>query len=74
MTYLYRVTFVTKKGGYKKWNIDIEQTAPGVAFAEHDARTRWVNTYGPDAPHMFQVKARRLKDEEEFLYHWFKKI
>ncbi|MCD8215069.1 MAG: hypothetical protein LUC97_05460 [Clostridiales bacterium] len=67
MKNFYRVEFITKKGGYKEWVIDVD--AHTVKGAVNIAKKMWQK----DA-HMFGIKARRLKDTEEFLYHYFKEI
>lgn len=63
----YRVTFDTKKGGYMHWVIDVEATS--AKWAQLEAESKW---YGKEPEiHMFHIKVRRIKDAEEFVYHWF---
>ena len=66
MDKLYRVTFATKMGGYKTWARDVE--APTAKIARAMVEADW---YLYNKAHMFIVTARKLKDDEEFLYHWF---
>lgn len=65
----YRVTFDTKKGGYYHWVIDLKATS--VKWAKLEAEAKW---YDSNDAHMFHVEARKIKDTEEVLYHWFTKI
>ena len=67
MKNLYRVTFLTKKGGDQSWVIDIE--AVNIIEATQKAKDMWKSS-----AHMFNIKTRRLKDTEEFLYNYFKKV
>lgn len=60
----YRITFLAKKNGYKHWVIDL--SAGTLVEAKEKAKAMW----DKDA-HMFHLEVRRLKDTEEFLYHWF---
>lgn len=64
----YRVSFVTKMGGYQPWARDID--APTAKIARAIAEADWSLSH---KEHMFHIVVRRLKDDEEFLYHWFKK-
>lgn len=68
MDKLYRVSFITKMGGYQPWARDTE--APNAKIARAMAEADW---YLSHKAHMFNIVARRLRDDEEFLYHWFKK-
>ena len=62
----YRVTFDTQKNRiYRNWAIDVE--ANNLKEAKEIAKSMWESS-----SHMFHVDAKRLKPEEEFLYHWFK--
>lgn len=66
----YRVEFDKKKYGYAHYVIDIE--ADNTKQAREIAEKMWLDHFvGIDVPHMFHVKVRKLKDEEEFLYHYF---
>lgn len=66
MDNFYRVAFVTKMGGYQPWVIDVE--APNAKIARAKAEADW---YLYNRPHAFGIIARRLRNDEEFLYHWF---
>lgn len=66
----YRVSFITKKGGYQHWLFDIP--AGPAKFAKVDATGQWCD-WKPDV-HMFHVEVHRLKDTEEVLYNWFTKV
>lgn len=70
----YRMTFDTKKGGDCSWVIDL--TAENLKDAKAKAEERWNRRYKyyGNIPHMFHVHVRLLKPDEEFLYHWFKRI
>lgn len=64
----YRVTFLIKKGGYRYYVIDIP--AANRKKAREIAEMRWNRLDG----HMFHLRVRRIKDTEEFLYHWFVEV
>lgn len=66
MDNFYRVSFVTKMGGYQPWARDVE--APTAKIARAMVEADW---YLYNKAHAFGIVARRLKDDEEFLYHWF---
>ena len=63
---LYRVTFITKKGGTKTWAIDME--ADNQKEAKSKAIELWRES---NTDHMFHITINRLADDEEFLYHYF---
>lgn len=66
----YRVEFETKMGGYYHWAIDMEATT--VKEAREKAKDMWTeNGY---KAHMFHLRSRLLKDNEEFLYNCFKQV
>lgn len=69
----YVVTFDTKKGGDKSYIINV--SANTISEAKAKASQFWCAHHHKNSlsevPHMFHVKARVLKPEEEFLYHWF---
>ena len=62
----YRITFVTKKGGRKHWTIDLGGN--NVKDARSKAETLW---YKHHDAHMFEIKVRRIKDDEEILHNYF---
>ena len=62
----YEITFDTKKGGLRSWVIHIEANTRKEAKAI--AEENWSKHH---ASHMFHVSVRRLRDDEEFLWHWF---
>lgn len=63
----YRVEFETKIGGYQHWAIDI--AADNLKQAKEAAQQMWTKE-----AHMFHVRARVIKDTEEILYNYFKRI
>lgn len=65
----YEITFDTKKGYPKSWIINI--TASTVKEAVEKAKEMWAKDSRFSDMHMFHIKARRLKDKEEFLYNYF---
>ena len=67
----YKITFVTKKNGYRNWRIDI--TADNAKAAREKVEEMWNNRYKlyGNIPHMFHINIKLLKPDEEFLYHWF---
>lgn len=69
MNNLYEITFDTKKGGCSSWIVNVE--AKNLKEAKQKAEEMW---RAWNTKHMFHIKARRLKDNEEFLYYWFKEI
>lgn len=62
----YIVTFDTKVGGERSWEIHV--TAPNAKMARVIASDLW---YADHTAHMFHLSARLMKDTEEFLYHYF---
>ena len=62
----YRVSFLTRKGGETHRVIDVE--AYTIEEAKQTVRTMW---YQYNKSHMFHIEAKRLKDNEEFLYNYF---
>lgn len=72
MKKMYRVNFDRKKGFYAHYTIDIE--AENIDEAKEIAKEKWTKHFGGCAvPNMFRLKVRKLKDTEEFLYHYFKR-
>lgn len=69
MSKLYRVNFDTEVGAYKSWAVDIE--ANNAKEARAKAEKMW---YESSKFHMFHIKVRVLKPEEEFMYHYFKML
>ena len=69
MKHMYRINFIVKKGGYKDYVIDVE--ADNLKEARGIVESLW---YENSSAHMFHIKVRRLKDTEEFLYNYFKRI
>lgn len=67
MNKLYVVTFITKKGGYKIWMINV--SAPSAKKAKEIAKNMWEKDF-----HMFSLYARQLKYYEEFKTHTFLQI
>lgn len=65
----YEITFDTKKGYPKSWIINI--TASTVKEAVEKAKEMWAKDSRLSDMHMFHIKARKLKDTEEFLYNYF---
>ena len=66
---LYEITFAVKKGGWSKYIFQVE--AFNMNEAKELAKEYWYNT---NKSHMFDIKARRVKDDEILdLAHWFKK-
>lgn len=73
MSKLYRVNFDREKGIFAHYAIDIE--AHNRDEARKIAESMWREYFfGYNVPHMFHLKVRKLKDTEEFLYHYFKKF
>ena len=66
----YKVEFVTKRGRYRHWRIDVE--AEFAAEAKVKAVRAWHDHPPIKEAYLFHVNAHKLKDTEEFLYHWFK--
>lgn len=63
------LAMVLRKGnGYTVWYPDIP--AANRKKAREIAEMRWNRLDG----HMFHMKVRRIKDTEEFLYHWFVEV
>lgn len=58
----YRVRFVTKKGGFRYWAIDL--LAKNAAEAKAKAKAHWEH---PDV-HMFNLEAARI---EAPVYIWY---
>lgn len=67
----YRVEFETKMGGYRHRVLDT--TANNLSDAKKNAIDLWYNEKHEKA-HMFHLRARVLKADEEYLYHWFKEV
>lgn len=65
----YEITFDTKKGYPKSWIINI--TASTVKDSVEKAKEMWSKDNRLSDMHMFHIKARELKDTEEFLYNYF---
>lgn len=65
----YVVTFDTKKGGDHSWIIHIKGKT--LKDARQNTEELW---YKDNSAHMFHIKVRRLKDDEEFKYNYFKKV
>ena len=73
MKKMYRVNFDRKKGFYAHYVIDIE--AANRDEAKEIAKKMWAEHFNErDVPNMFHLKVRKLRDTEEFLYHYFKRI
>ena len=68
--YYYRVTFVTKKDGYREWAIDLE--APNLVTAIRDAKSLWVGA--GFTCHQFNPHARRLTDSDRVLCKEFTEV
>ena len=66
----YRVEFETKKDGYKRWVIDVTTTS--IEKAKYVAKHMWEDGNGNG--HQFHIRARRLKDNEEYLYNYFYRL
>ena len=66
--YIYRVTFITKKGGLAHWSIDIE--ADSQKESKQIAMEMWENN---SDKHAFQVESRKISDNEELTYNYFVK-
>lgn len=64
----YRVTFDTKKKGFKRWAMDIR------AKTARDARAKFEELWDTKAVHPFNLKILKIKDTEEILYNWFTRI
>jgi DNA/RNA endonuclease G (NUC1) len=69
MMNFYEVTFDTKKGYPKSWIIHIE--AENLKAAKNKAEEMWYNDNRLSDMHMFHVSCRKLKDTEEFRWHYF---
>ena len=65
----YEITFITKKGGEKHWIIHIE--AGQTAAAKIKMESMWRSDSRFSDMHQFGIKVRRLRDTEEFKYHYF---
>ena len=65
----YEITFDTKKGYPKSWIINIEAANRNEAIEK--AKSLWLKDSRLNEMHMFRIKARKLKDTEEFLYNYF---
>lgn len=69
---MYRVNFDREKGFFAHYVIDIE--ASNRDEARKIAESMWNEHFsGKNVPHMFHIHVRKLKDTEEFLYHYFKR-
>lgn len=67
--HIYRVEFLTKKNGEKRWAIDIE--ADNQKEAKETAKTMW---YEANTSHAFDITARVLKVGEELEYNYFTRL
>lgn len=65
MKKLYKVLFYTKKNGENTWRADVE--ANSVADAKSILQEMWERD--GNTMHMFGIKVRLLKPDEEFLLH-----
>lgn len=70
MNKYYEIRFYTKKGEERNWIIHIE--AKNKKEALKIATQKWVSDKKLSDMHRFRIQARLLKDDEEFLYHYFK--
>ncbi len=66
----YKITFMTKKGKELIWTL--HTGAPTAKEAIQKAKDMWNSDVNLGHMHMFHVKARALRDSEEFKYHYFK--
>lgn len=69
MKNLYEVRFDTKKGYPKSWVVHVE--ADNREEAVRNVKTMWEKDSRLNDMHMFHISVRRLKDTEEFKYHYF---
>ena len=69
MSKYYEVRFYTKKGGEQSWIIHVE--AKNAKNAKEIAINRWAGDRRFSGMHQFGLKARLLKDDEEFRWHYF---
>lgn len=65
----YEVRFDTKKGFPKSWVIHVEATT--AKEAKEMVFKMWNNDSRLNDMHMFHVQVKKLKDTEEFKYHYF---
>jgi hypothetical protein len=70
MNKYYEIRFCTEKREDKEWIIHIE--AKNKKEALRIAAQKWINDKKLSSMHRFRIQARLLKDNEEFLYHYFK--
>lgn len=63
----YRVTFLTKKGEFCDWAIDV--AAETAKDAVLKAKKLWIDS--KHDMHMFRVKAKLIRGTETIDYHWF---
>ena len=69
MSKIYEVDFYTKKGGLAHWVVNVEGNTTKEARAK--AENMWENDNRLKDMHMFNITVRKLKDDEEFKYHYF---
>ena len=65
----YEITFDTKKGYPKSWIINI--SASNKHEAVEKVKSMWLKDSRLSDMHMFHIKARKLKETEEFRYNYF---
>lgn len=65
----FEITFDTKKGYPKSWIINIGASNRKEAIEK--VKCLWMKDSRLNEMHMFHIKARKLKDTEEFLYNYF---
>lgn len=70
MNKYYEIRFYTKKGEERNWIIHIE--AKNKKEALKIATQKWISDKKLNGMHRFRIEARLLKDNEEFLHHYFK--
>ena len=69
MSKFYEVDFYTKKGGLAHWVVHVEDNT--AKEAKEKAKSMWENDKRLKDIHMFNITVRKLKDDEEFKYHYF---
>ena len=69
MAKYYEVSFYTKKGGEQCWVIHIEATT--AKEAKEIAIHKWSSDRRFSGMHQFGIKARLLRYDEEFRWHYF---
>lgn len=65
----YEIRFDTKKGHPKKWVLHIEAATARDARAK--AEEMWSKDKRMNDMHMFHISVRKLRDTEEFRWHYF---